>query len=213
MTFLCDLTAARAALPTGAGPTPPAPQEIASVPISNAQKRCCLLQTCPQSSGAGWEMNADAPPGPRLNCFHLGAPPAHPAYLQTHVSGGRPGRAPCSRPPLRRKGSGGAGSTLAGGCHRHPGRVWDSGRCRHQARSTSELPPEATPSQTGPCLRVLRPWLHLHPENPGTKVPVPKGREARGQSSPRVTHKLRAEPPPAGSFRRGGLPPPRALCE
>lgn len=96
MTFLCDLTAARAALPTGAGPTPPAPQEIASVPISNAQKRCCLLQTCPQSSGAGWEMNADAPPGPRLNCFHLGAPPAHPAYLQTHVSGGRPDGLPAA---------------------------------------------------------------------------------------------------------------------
>lgn len=100
-------------------------------------------------------------------------------------------------------------------CWRLPSSPWASLglRCRHQARSTSELPPEATPSQTGPCLTVLRPWLHLHPENPGTKVPVPKGREARGQSSPRVTHKLRAEPPPAGSFRRGGLPPPRALCE
>lgn len=149
MTFLCDLTAARAALPTGAGPTPPAPQEIASVPISNAQKRCCLLQTCPQSSGAGWEMNADAPPGPRLNCFHLGAPPAHPAYLQTHVSGGRPGRAPCSRPPLRRKGSGGAGSTLAGGCHRHPGRVWDSGA------GTKPEAPLSYPQRPHPAKQVL----------------------------------------------------------
>lgn len=77
--------------------------------------------------------------------------------------------APKALPHPPPEGPGGAGSTLAGGCHRHPGQVWDSGTEAKPVALVSAAP-EATPTQTGLCLVTLRAQACLHPENPGTSA-------------------------------------------